>query len=134
MASKSKDVRIEQRRILEKKLEMRLSKLTGEGMAAQKINTDPIVKNLKAQIREANIRIAAIDKNTVKIESMREDKARKLLEKSAPKETGAAPEKEAKSKKKAAPAEKEPKKKKEPAAEGEAVKKPKKKKEEAPAE
>ncbi|MRR17540.1 MAG: hypothetical protein EG826_13900 [Deltaproteobacteria bacterium] len=134
MASKSKDVRIEQRRILEKKLEMRLSKLTGEGMAAQKINTDPIVKNLKAQIRETNIRIAAIDKNTVKIESMRQDKAKKLLEKSAPKETGAAPEKEAKSKKKAAPAEKEAKKKKEPAAEGEAAKKPKKKKEEAPAE
>lgn len=133
MASKSKDVRIEQRRILEKKLEMRLSKLTGEGIAAQKINTDPFVKNLKAQIRETNIRIAAIDKNTVKIESMKQDKARKLLEKSAPKETGAAPEKEAKSKKKAAPAEKEAKKKKEPAAEGEAAKKPKKKKEEAPA-
>ena len=133
MASKSKDVRIEQRRILEKKLEMRLSKLTGQGIAAEKIKTDPFVKNLKAQIRETNIRIAAIDKNTVKVESMREDKAKKLLEKSAPKETEAAPGKEAKSKKKAAPAEKEPKKKKEPAAEGEAVKKPKKKKEEAPA-
>jgi len=133
MASKSKDVRIEQRRILEKKLELRLSKLTGQGIAAQKIKTDPLVKSLKSQIRETNVRIAAIDKNTVKVESMKQDKAKKLLEKSAPKETEAAPGKEAKAKKKAAPAEKEPKKKKEPAAEGEAVKKPKKKKEEAPA-
>ncbi len=133
MASKSKDVRLEQRRILEKKLEMRLSNLTGQGIAAEKIKTDPLVKSLKSQIRETNIRIAAIDKNTVKVESMKQDKAKKLLEKSAPKETEAAPGKEAKAKKKAAPAEKEPKKKKEPAAEGEAVKKPKKKKEEAPA-
>ena len=134
MASKSKDVRIEQRRILEKKLEMRLAKLAGQGVTDPKVKSDPLVKNLKSQIREANVRIAAIDKNTVKIESMKEAKAKKLLEKTAPKEAQAAPEKEAKAKKKAASADKEPKKKKEPGAEGEAVKKPKKKKEEAPAE
>jgi len=134
MSSKSKDVRIEQRRILEKKLELRLSKLAKEGVASDKAKRDPLVKNLKSQIKETNVRIAAFDKNMAKIEALKQAKAEKLAAKSAPKEAQAAPEKEAKSKKKAAAAEKEPKKKKEPAAEGEAVKKPKKKKEEAPAE
>jgi len=131
MASKNKDVRIEQRRVLEKKLDLRLSKLAGLGVASEKVKSDPLVKNLKSQIRETNIRIAAFDKNMLKIEELKQAKARKLAEKSAPKEEQAAPEKEAKPKKKAASADKEPKKK---PAEGEAPKKPRKKKEEAPAE
>jgi len=131
MASKNKDVRIEQRRVLEKKLDLRLSKLAGLGVASEKVKSDPLVKNLKSQIRETNIRIAAFDKNMLKIEELKQAKARKLAEKSVPKEEQAAPEKEAKPKKKAASADKEPKKK---PAEGEAPKKPRKKKEEAPAE
>ncbi|MEN6467480.1 MAG: hypothetical protein ABFD45_00810 [Smithella sp.] len=131
MASKNKDVRIEQRRVLEKKLDLRLSKLAGLGVASEKVKSDPLVKNLKSQIRETNIRIAAFDKNMLKIEELKQAKARKLAEKSAPKEDQVAPEKEAKPKKKAASADKEPKKK---PAEGEAPKKPRKKKEEAPAE
>jgi len=131
MASKSKDVRVEQRRVLEKKLELRLSKLAGLGVASEKVKMDPLVKNLKSQIRETNIRIAAFDKNTLKIEELKQAKVRKLTEKSAPKEEQAAPEKEAKPKKKAAAGEKEPKKK---PAEGDAPKKPRKKKEDAPAE
>ena len=134
MASKSKDVRIEQRRVLEKKLELRLSKLAALGIATEKVKSDALVKNLKSQIRETNIRIAAIDKNTVKIQELKQAKEQKLAEKSAPKEAQAAPEKEAKPKKKAASAEKESKKKPAAAAEGEAPKKPRKKKEEAPAE
>jgi len=134
MASKSKDVRIEQRRILEKKLELRLSKLSHQGIASEKAKSDPLVKSLKSQIRETNVRIAAFDKNIAKIESLKQAKAQKLAEKSAPKEEKAAPEKEAKPKKKAAAGEKEPKKKPAAAAEGEAPKKPRKKKEEAPAE
>jgi hypothetical protein len=134
MASKSKDVRIEQRRVLEKKLELRLSKLAGLGVVNEKVKSDPLVKNLKSQIRETNIRIAAFDKNTAKIEALKQAKVKKLAEESAPKEVKAAPEKEAKPKKKAASAEKEPKKKPAAAAEGEAPKKPRKKKEEAPAE
>lgn len=130
MASKSRDVRMEQRRILEKKLELRLQKLEGLGAAKEK---DPMVKNLRSQIRETNIRIAAFDKNIAKIEALKQAKAKKLAEKDAPKEAPAAPEKEGKAKKKAASAEKEPKKKAAPA-EGEAPKKPKKKKEDAPAE
>jgi len=134
MASKSKDVRIEQRRVLEKKLELRLAKLAGQGVASEKAKSDPLVKNLKSQIRETNIRIAAFDKNVAQIEALKQAKEKKLAEKSAPKEVQAAPEKEAKPKKKAASAEKEPKKKPAAAAEGEAPKKPRKKKEEAPAE
>jgi len=121
---------MEQRRILEKKLELRLQKLEALGAAKEK---DPMVKNLRSQIRETNIRIAAFDKNIAKTEALKQAKAKKLAEKDAPKETAAAPEKEAKAKKKAAPAEKEPKKKAAPA-EGEAPKKAKKKKEDAPAE
>lgn len=130
MASKSKDVRMEQRRVLEKKLELRLQKLEALGAAKEK---DPMVKNLRSQIRETDIRIAAFDKNIAKIEALKQAKAKKLAEKDAPKEAPAAPEKEAKPKKKAAAGEKEPKKKAAPA-EGEAPKKPKKKKEDAPAE
>lgn len=134
MASKSKEVRLEQRRVLEKKLELRLSKLAGLGVASEKVKSDPLVKNLKSQIRETNVRIAAFDKNTVKIQELKQAKEKKLAEKSAPKEEKAAPEKEAKPKKKAAAGEKEPKKKTAAAAEGEAPKKPRKKKEDAPAE
>lgn len=134
MASKSKEVRIEQRRVLEKKLELRLAKLAGLGIASEKAKTDPLVKSLKSQIRETNIRIAAFDKNTEKIQALKQAKEKKLAEKSAPKEAQAEPEKEAKPKKKATTGEKEPKKKPSPAAEGETPKKPRKKKEEAPAE
>lgn len=134
MASKSKEVRLEQRRVLEKKLELRLSKLAGLGVSSEKAKIDPLVKNLKSQIRETNVRIAAIDKNVGQVQAMKQAKEKKLAEKSAPKEDHVAPEKESKPKKKAASAEKEPKKKPAAAAEGEAPKKPRKKKEETPAE
>ncbi len=106
MASKSREVRMEQRRILEKKLDLRLQKLEALGAAKEK---DPMVKNLRSQIRETDIRIAAFDKNIAKVEALKQAKAKKLAEKDAPKEAPAAPEKEGKAKKKAASAEKEPK-------------------------
>ena len=129
MSSKSKEARLEQRRVLEKKLELRLSKLADLGVAKEKAKSDPLVKKLQAQIRETNLRIAAIDKNAEKVLAMKQAKEKKLAEKLAPKEEQEAQEKEAKTKKKPA-ADKEPKKK---PAEGEAQKKPRKKKEEAPA-
>lgn len=124
MASKGKDVRLEQRRVLEKKLELRLAKLTADGVAKEKAQSDSVVKNLKSKIRETNARISAIDKNTQQIQALAKAKEEKLAAKAAPKAPEAPAEKEAKPKKKAG--EKEGKK---PAAEGEA-KKPKKKKEE----
>ena len=129
MSSKSKEARLEQRRMLEKKLELRLSKLADLGVAKEKAKSDPLVKKLQSQIRETNLRIAAIDKNSEKVLAMKQAKEKKLAEKLAPKEEQEVQEKEAKTKKKPA-ADKEPKKK---PAEGEAQKKPRKKKEEAPA-
>lgn len=126
MASKSKDVRIEQRRVLEKKLELRLAKLAADGVAKEKVQSDSVVKNLKSKIRETNVRIAAFEKNIKKTQDLAKAKEEKLAAKAAPKAAPAAEEKEAKPKKKAA--DKEGKK---PAAEGDAAKKPKKKKEEA---
>jgi len=123
MASKSKDVRIEQRRLLEKKLELRLAKLAAEGVAKEKAQSDSIVKNLKSKIRESNARIAAIDKNSQKIQDLAKAKEEKLAAKAVAKVADVAPEKEGKSKKKAA--EKDGKK---PAGDGDA-KKAKKKKE-----
>jgi len=130
MSSKSKEARLEQRRVLEKKLELRLSKLADLGVAKEKAKSDPLVKKLQAQIQETNLRIAAYDKNAEKVLAMKQAKEKKLAEKLAPKVEQEAQEKEAKTKKKPAAAEKEPKKK---PAEGDAQKKPRKKKEEAPA-
>jgi hypothetical protein len=126
MASKTKDVRIEQRRMLEKTLELRLAKLAQQGVSGDKTSSDPLVKNLKSKIRETNLRISAIDKNEAKIQEMKLAREKKLADAAAAKEAPAASEKEAKPKKKTAPG-KEAKK------EGDAAKKPKKKKEEAPA-
>jgi len=128
MASKNKDVRIEQRRMLEKKLELRLTKLAADGVAKEKAQSDSIVKNLKSKIRETNARIAAFEKNIKKAQDLAKAKEEKLAAKTAPKADQAAVEKEAKPKKKAA--DKDGKK---PAADGDAAKKAKKKKEEAPA-
>lgn len=129
MASKNKDVRIEQRRVIEKKMELRFAKLAADGISKEKTQKDAVIKNLKSKIRETNVRIAAFDKNIQKTQDLAKAKEEKLAAKSAPKVASAAPEKEAKPKKKTA-ADKEGKK---PAAEGEAAKKPRKKKEETPA-
>jgi hypothetical protein len=128
MASKSKNVRIEQLRVIEKKLELRLAKLAADGISKDQVQKDAVVKNLKSKIRETNVRIAAFDKNIQKTQALAKAKEEKLAAKTAPKDTSAVPEKEAKPKKKAAA-----KDGKKPAAEGEAAKKPKKKKEETPA-
>lgn len=105
MPSKSKDVRIDQRRVLEKKLDLRLQQLNEKGTSKEKAESDPLVKNLKAKIRETNTRIKAVEK----IEKLNEDLAQAKIQKlSAPKKEEAG--KESKSKKKAA-AENEAKKK-----------------------
>ncbi len=138
MSSKSKDVRIEQRRILEKKLDLRLQQLAQKGISKEKAQSDPLVKNLKSKIRETNIRIKAVDKSAKLNEELAQAKAQKLAgaeKKDQAAEPGATEGQvasEPKSKKKAAAAEKEtkPKKKTDAAADGEPKKQPKKKKEE----
>jgi len=80
MGSKSKEVRIEQRRTFEKQLELRVQKLAKEGISEEKAKRDPLVKNLKAKIRETNIRIAAFDKNVSRTQELAQTKAQKLTE------------------------------------------------------
>jgi len=130
MASKSKDVRIEQLRTFEKKLALRLQQLDQKGISKEKAQSDPLVKSLKSKIRETNVRIAAVEKFVQINEKLAQAKAQKLAEPEVKKEEKSEPAKDAKQaepkpKKKEAAADKEPKK--QPAAKDEAPpKEPKK--------
>jgi len=109
MPSKSKNVRLEQRRILEKKLDLRLQQLAQKGISKEKAQSDPLVKNLKAKIRQTNIRIAVFEKYVKQAEELAQAKAQKLAEPKKKKEKK--PKAEPKPKKKTpAPADKKPKK------------------------
>ena len=115
MASKSKDVRIEQLRIFEKKLALRLEKIAQKGISKEKAQKDPLVKSLKSKIRETNVRIAASEKFVQLNQKLAQDKAQKLAEppeKKEKKSVQAQDEKkaESKSKKKEAVTDQEPKK------------------------
>ena len=128
MASKSKDVRIEQLRIFEKKLALRLEKIAQKGISKEKAQKDPLVKSLKSKIRETNVRLAASEKFVQLNQKLAQDKAQKLAEPAEKKEKKSEPapkQTEPKQKKKADAADKEPKK--QPAAKDEtAPKEPKK--------
>lgn len=81
MSSKSKDVRIEQHRILEKKLDLRLQQLAQKGISKEKAQSDPLVKQLKAKIRETNVRIKVVDKFAKLEQDLAEAKVQKALKK-----------------------------------------------------
>ena len=130
MASKSKNVRIEQLRIFEKKLALRLEQLAQKGISNEKAQRDPLVKSLKSKIRETNVRIAAFEKFVQLNQKLAQAKEQKLAEPAVKKEEKSesaqeAKKAESKSKKKEAAADKEPKR--QPAAKDETVpKEPKK--------
>lgn len=122
MASKSKDVRMEQLRIFQKKLDLRLQQLTQKGIGEKEAQKDPLVKNLKSKIKETNIRIAAIDKFVKLADALAQAKVQKQAELAAKKE-------EKSEQKQAEPKQKKSDKeqKKQPASSGEeTAKKPKK--------
>lgn len=133
MSSKSKDVKLEQRRVLEKKLDLRLQQLAQKGIGKEKADSDPLVKKLKAKIRETNLRIKTADKFAQKTQELAQAKAQKLAQESQKTEElkSVSESSEPKSKKKSTEGAKEvkPKKKAESSADGE-PKKPRKKKEE----
>ena len=115
MASKSKDVRMEQLRIFKKKLDLRLQQLAEKGNSKEKAQSDPLVKSLKSKIRETNVRIAAIEKFVQLNQKLAQAKVLKLTEPATKKEEKSEPAQEAKkaeskSKKKEAVADKETKK------------------------
>ena len=114
MASKSKNVRIEQLRIFEKKLALRLQQLDQKGISKEKAQSDPLVKSLKSKIRQTNVRIAVFDKFVKRTQELAQVKSQKIAE-SLNKEnkSESAPDakhEEPKSKKKAVTADKEQKK------------------------
>jgi hypothetical protein len=114
MASKSKDVRIEQLKIFQKRLDLRLQQLAQKGISEKDAQRDPLVKSLKSKIRETNVRIAAFEKFVKLTEALAQAKVQKLAELAAKKEEKAE-QKQAQPKQKKA--DKEPKK--QPAASGE---------------
>ena len=91
MASKSKNVRIEQLRIFEKKLALRLQQLDKKGISKEKAQKDPLVKSLKSKIRETNVRIAAFDKFVQLTQELAQAKVQKLAELAAKKEEKSKP-------------------------------------------
>ena len=80
MASKSKNVRIGQLRIFEKKLNLRLQQLAQKGISKENAQNDPLVKSLKSKIRETNVRIAAFEKLVQRTQELAQVKAQKLAE------------------------------------------------------
>ena len=122
MASKSKDVRIEQLRVFEKKLALRLQQLDQKGISKEKAQKDTLVKSLKSKIKETNARIAVFDKFVQRAQEFAQVKAQKLADLAENKEAKSEPKPAEPKQKKA---DKESKKK--PVASGEeAPKKPKK--------
>ena len=80
MPSKTKKVRIEQRRVLEKKLNLRLQTLAKKGISEEKAKSDPLVKSLKSKIRQTDVRIAVFEKYVKQAEELAQAKAQKLVE------------------------------------------------------
>ncbi len=124
MASKLRSARETQKAVWQDKLAGRMNELKGMGVDGKNIEKDPIIRKLKAKVREATFRLTAIVGREKKLEDM----ARTREEKKA------APPKE-KGKKAAAPVEEKKSKKKEKKKEGseQAPKKESKKKAEATA-
>ncbi len=93
MPSKTKEARLQQKIYFERKLSERLSLLGEKGLDSKQITRDSSVKKFRAQIRETNDRLKAIEGREQKIEEMAKAKAEKSA---APKE----PEKASKKKSK----------------------------------
>src|SRR4030065_463368 len=121
MPSKSKNARLEQLQILKKKLDLRLQQLAQKGMSKEKAQIDPLVKSLKAKIRQTNIRIAAFEKYVKQTEELAEAKAQKLAEpkKKKEKKKKAEPKEAPKTKQAPAPEEAKPQKQPKPSAQEE---------------
>ena len=104
MASKAKGIRQSQKEIWQKKLDQRLAELAARGVEGTAAARDAVVRSLKAKVREADGRLAAIDAKDKKTADKKETKARKLAEAKMDKKKEDAPppveEKTSKSKKK----------------------------------
>jgi hypothetical protein len=104
MASKSNETRLKQKAALEAKLQKRLALLAEKGLDEKKIARDVLVKELKANLKETQVRLRAIAANVKRTEDLAAMKAERLAKpkEETPKAKKAAPEPppEAKPKKK----------------------------------
>jgi hypothetical protein len=94
MASESKETRLKQKAVLEKKLQHRLALLADKGLDEKQIARDTLVRELKADLKATAVRLRAIDANTKRTADLAVAKAERL----------AKPKEEAPKAKKAAPA------------------------------
>jgi len=78
MGSKRKQVQMRQKEFFEQKLQNRLSFLSVKGIEAPKIDKDPIVRKLQANIRAVNTRLRLIATDEKRTEEMAKIKAQKL--------------------------------------------------------
>lgn len=79
MGSKQKQAQTGQKESFERKLKNRLALLSEEGIESGKIDKDPLVKKLRANIAAMNNRLKAIDAS----EKKNEELAKMKLEKAA---------------------------------------------------
>ena len=63
MASESKETRLKQKATLEAKLQKRLALLAEKGLDEKKIARDVLVKELKANLKQTQVRLRAIAAN-----------------------------------------------------------------------
>jgi len=78
MASKSKEARLEQKACWDEKLNRRISLLVENGVKPEKIAKDTTVRGLRANRRETNKRLKAIEGLEKKLVDMAKTKAEKL--------------------------------------------------------
>ncbi len=80
MGSNSKAARLNQMNYWEGKLEQRIKALSDAGKEPQKIATDPVVRKIRAKIRETRARIRVIEEKEKKNEELARRKAQKTSE------------------------------------------------------
>ena len=77
MGLKRKEMQLRQKAYFEQKLKDRLSFLSGKGIEPPKVDKDPLIRKLKADIRAVNNRLRLIVENEKRTEEMAKIKAEK---------------------------------------------------------
>ena len=78
MPSKSREARDEQKEYWEGQLKLRLKLLNEKGLPSEKVDKDPMVRKIKAQLRSTGRRMVVIERQRKKIEEMARIKAEKM--------------------------------------------------------
>jgi hypothetical protein len=103
MASQSRETRLKQKAEWEVKLKKRMALLAEKGMGENKIARDVLVKELKAKIKESQVRLRAIDateKRTGELAAMKAERLAKPKEEAPKAKKAAEPPPETKTRKK----------------------------------